>query len=155
MDGAGVLYETRDPFEIARLMAAVLDDRRIEEAILASQDAALQRLLAKDFAGTLLRHVDAVLATAPRQAPEVTWDFWGQFEQLERLEELRQFRPALFKALPLRDAGRGTRDAENSGASLPERDPAPHLSGPAPGVPDPGSRVPDRASRIPDPASRP
>jgi hypothetical protein len=30
----------------------------------------------------------------------VPWDFWAQFEQFERLEELRQFRPALFKALP-------------------------------------------------------
>ena len=36
--------------------------------------------------------------------PGVTWDFWAQFEQFDRFEELRQFRPALFKALPKREA---------------------------------------------------
>src|SRR5688500_1465674 len=55
MDGGGVLYDTKDPFDIARLMDAILDDRRIEERVLASQDAALARLQAKNFAGTLLR----------------------------------------------------------------------------------------------------
>ena len=35
MDGGGVLYDTTDPLEIARLMEAVLDDPRIEEAVLA------------------------------------------------------------------------------------------------------------------------
>ena len=45
MDGGGVLYDTKDPFEVARLMAAVLDDRRLEDAVVASQDAALERLL--------------------------------------------------------------------------------------------------------------
>jgi L-malate glycosyltransferase len=100
MDGGGVLYDTTDPFEIARLMVGILDDLRIEESVVASQDAALDRLMRKDFAGTLLRHVDSVLQGPARQAPEVTWDFWAQFEQFERLEELRQFRPALFRALP-------------------------------------------------------
>ena len=41
MDGGGVLYDTTDPFEIARLMEAVLDDPAVEEGILRSQDAAL------------------------------------------------------------------------------------------------------------------
>ncbi len=100
MDGAGVLYEGRDPIEIARLMEAVLDDPRIESAVTASQDAALGRLLAKDFGGTLLRHVERVACMPPRPAPEVAWDFWQQFEQFERLEELRQFRPAIYRALP-------------------------------------------------------
>ena len=54
----------------------------------------------RDFAGTLLRFVDEVLARPPRPAPDVAWDFWAQFEQFERFEELRQFRPALFQALP-------------------------------------------------------
>jgi glycosyltransferase involved in cell wall biosynthesis len=100
MDGGGVLYDTTDPVEIARLMEAVLDDRDLEDAVLRSQDAALERLLGKDFAATLLRFVDGVQAGPPRDAPEVAWDFWAQFEQFERLEELRQFRPALFQALP-------------------------------------------------------
>ncbi len=101
MDGGGVLYETKDAFDIARLMEAVLDDPRMEDAVVQSQDAALQRLRQKDFGGTLLRFVEATLAMPLREAPEVAWDFWQQFDQFERLEELRQFRPALYRALPL------------------------------------------------------
>ena len=100
MDGAGVLYETRDPAEVARLMDAILSDIDIEERIVASQDAALDRLRRKDFAGTLRRFVDGLLQRPPRQAPDVAFDFWAQFEQFERLEELRQYRPALYRALP-------------------------------------------------------
>jgi glycosyltransferase involved in cell wall biosynthesis len=100
MDGGGVLYDSKDPFEIARLMAAILDEADVEDAIVASQDAALARLLAKDFGGTLLRFVDEVRATPPRPAPEVPYDFWPMFDQAERLEELRQFRPAVYRALP-------------------------------------------------------
>jgi glycosyltransferase involved in cell wall biosynthesis len=100
MDGGGVLYGTKDALEVARLMEAVLDDPRVEAAVVASQDAALARLRAKDFAGTLLRQVDGALSRPARPAPEVAWDFWQQFDQFERLEELRQFRPALYKALP-------------------------------------------------------
>jgi glycosyltransferase involved in cell wall biosynthesis len=110
MDGGGVLYDTTDPFEIARLMEAVLDDPDLEEAVLRSQDAALARLRAKDFGATLLRFVDEVRRGPARQAPEVSWDFWAQFEQFERLEELRQFRPALFQALPA-EPGFGARDS--------------------------------------------
>jgi len=106
MDGGGVLYDTQDAGEIARLMDAVLDDPRIEEAVLASQDSALARLRARDFAGTLRRFVEDAAAAPPRDAPEVPWDFWPQFDQFERLEELRQFRPALYKALP-EDPGLG------------------------------------------------
>jgi hypothetical protein len=81
-------------------MDAVLDPR-IEEAVLQSQDVSLQRLRARDFDATLLRFVDQTLAMPPREAPEVSWDFWYQFEQFDRFEELRQFRPALYKALPI------------------------------------------------------
>ena len=75
MDGGGVLYETKDPHHVARLMEALLDDPAVEEAVLASQDAALARLLARDFGGTLLRFVDQVAAAPPREAPPVAWDF--------------------------------------------------------------------------------
>jgi hypothetical protein len=110
MDGGGVLYDTKDPVHVARLMAAVLTSPEIEDAVLASQDAALARLRAKDFAATLLRFVDQVIATPPRPAPEVAWDFWQQFDLFERLEELRQFRPALYQALPASaEAPAGTR----------------------------------------------
>jgi glycosyltransferase involved in cell wall biosynthesis len=100
MDGGGVLYDTTDPFEIARLMEAVLDDPHLEDAVLQSQDAALDRLRRRDFSSTLVGFVDQVAAAPPRPAPDVAWDFWAQFDQFERLEELRQFRPALFQALP-------------------------------------------------------
>ncbi|MGH9310344.1 MAG: glycosyltransferase family 4 protein [Vicinamibacterales bacterium] len=100
MDGAGVLYDTKEPGEVARLVDAVAGDPAIERVIVAAQDAALDRLRARDFAGSLLGYVDAVLRRPPRPAPEVAFDFWAQFEQFERLEELRQYRPALFKALP-------------------------------------------------------
>lgn len=100
MDGGGVLYDTKDPLHIARIMSALLDDPALEEAVVSSQDAALARLQRSDFAGTLVRYVDQVSAMPPRPAPEVAWDFWAQFDQFERLEELRQFRPALYRALP-------------------------------------------------------
>ena len=106
MDGGGVLYDTKDPAYVAAIMAAVLDDADLEASVVASQDAALDRLRARDFAGTLLRFVARVADLPPRAAPEVTWDFWQQFEQFERLEELRQFRPALYRALPEGDEGR-------------------------------------------------
>jgi glycosyltransferase involved in cell wall biosynthesis len=100
MDGGGVLFDTQDPVEVARIMEAVLDDPRVEDGVLASQDAALERLRARDFAGTLVRFVGDTSSTPPRPAPEVPWDFWQQFDQFERLEELRQFRPAVYRALP-------------------------------------------------------
>ena len=140
MDGGGVLYHTKDALDIARLMEAVLDDARIEDAVIESQDAALQRLRGKDFGGTLLRFVEETVAMPPREAPEVAWDFWQQFEQFERLEELRQFRPALYRALPIGpvEPGSGTRD------------PGPDQSQPAL-----GSQSGSSGSRPPDPGSRP
>ena len=131
MDGGGVLYDTKDPLQIARLMDAVLDPR-MEDAILQSQDASLERLRAKDFGRTLLRFVEHALAMPPREAPDVSWDFWYQFDQFDRFEELRQFRPALYKALP-----------EPPGSAM--RDPGSASSN------QPGSS----GSRIPDPGSRP
>ena len=97
-------------------MEAVLDDPAVEEGIVQSQDAALARLQARDFSGTLLRFVDEVIARPPRPAPAVAWDFWAQFEQFERFEELRQFRPALFQALPQLAAG-GSRLEDGAHAS--------------------------------------
>jgi glycosyltransferase involved in cell wall biosynthesis len=104
MDGAGVLYDTKNFAEVAKVMDAVLGDPTLQEAIVASQDAALQRLLNRDFSGTLLRFVDQVRRCPPRPAPEVAFDFWAQYEQYERLEELRQYRPSLYRALPERGA---------------------------------------------------
>jgi L-malate glycosyltransferase len=125
MDGGGVLYATKDPMEVARLMAAILDDETVEAHIIAAQDAALARLRRKNFAGTLLRFVDQVRALPARPAPPVTWDFWSQFDQADRLEELRQFRPAAYRALaqPAEDRGprievRGPRSGNTERSNL-------------------------------------
>jgi glycosyltransferase involved in cell wall biosynthesis len=144
MDGGGVLYETKDALDIARLMEAVLDPR-IEDAVVRSQDASLERLRARDFDGTLLRFVEETLAGPPREAPEVAWDFWQQFNQFERLEELRQFRPSLYRALPVEPFVPGSVvRGPGSDSSLP------------PQIPDARSRKPNGSSgsRIPDPGSR-
>jgi glycosyltransferase involved in cell wall biosynthesis len=124
MDGGGVLYDTKDPHEIARLMAAIVDDARLEDAVLSTQDAALERLRRRDFDATLLKYIEGVLRSAARPAPEVAWDFWAQFDQFERLEELRQFRPALYKALP-EAPGLVARDSGLGNAGHPLRQPSP------------------------------
>ena len=131
MDGGGVLYRAKDPFDIARVMAAILDDGDLEDEVIATQDAALDRLLERDFGGTLLRFVDQIRASSPRPAPEVPYDFWAMFDQAERLEELRQFRPAIFRALPMREA-RGVRRDNPTEASEPAGSDAPRASRIAP-----------------------
>jgi glycosyltransferase involved in cell wall biosynthesis len=142
MDGGGVLYETTDAFEIARLLDAVVDDSAIEEAVLQSQDAALDRLQQRNFGGTLLSFVDRLARAPSRPAPDVAWDFWAQFDQFERLEELRQFRPALFQALPdddsSRDSGVGSRDSATRTVK-PEATPR----APGPRDQDPESPIPN------------
>jgi glycosyltransferase involved in cell wall biosynthesis len=100
MDGGGVLYDTTDPAEVAMLMDLVASDTALQDRILASQDAALGRMRAQDFGGTLLTYVDRVLATRRTPTHRVAWDFWPQFETIERLEQQRLFRPSIYKALP-------------------------------------------------------
>ncbi len=100
MDGAGVLFDRPDPMEVAALIDLVVGDTGLQERILAGQDAALARLRARDFGGTLLQFVDRVRAMPRRSHPAVTADFWEQFEATERLEYLRVMRPSLYKALP-------------------------------------------------------
>ena len=100
LDGGGVLYEDRDPHHVAALVDAVLSDRAIADNVLAAQDAALERLIGKDFGGTLLGFVDRIASSPRRAEPHVAFDFWDQLRAYERLEELRMFRPAIFKGLP-------------------------------------------------------
>jgi glycosyltransferase involved in cell wall biosynthesis len=100
MDGAGVLFDTREPIEIARLMDAVLSDQRASDAVIAGQNAALARLQARDFEGTLLGFIDQVLASPRRPRHEIAWDFWDQLRLAEELDELRQYRPAIYRGLP-------------------------------------------------------
>jgi glycosyltransferase involved in cell wall biosynthesis len=100
MDGGGVLYDGKDPDEVAAVIAAIASDERLRDAVLDAQDQALARLLAKDFGGTLLGFVDRAVSMPAPPHPGVTFDFWHQYEQAERLEALRRYRPALFRALP-------------------------------------------------------
>ncbi len=99
MDGGGILFDTKDPGHVADLMDAMLSDVDLQERILATQDAALGRLVHQDFAGTLLSHVER--AFGPRRGRvNVTDDFWQQFRHSEQLAELRLERPSIYSALP-------------------------------------------------------
>jgi L-malate glycosyltransferase len=100
MDGGGVLYETKDPLEVARLMDTIVADRGLQQRIVDEQLAAVERLQARDFGGTLLRFVDEILSRPRAPQPKVAFDFWGQFDVAQELEEVRLFRPALYHALP-------------------------------------------------------
>lgn len=101
MDGGGVLYQTRDPGLVAAIVHGLLSEAELEEQVLAAQDAALARLRARDFDGTVLKFVRQILADPRRPMPPVAYDFWRQFTLAEELEALRQTRPAAFRALPL------------------------------------------------------
>ncbi|HJZ70358.1 MAG TPA: glycosyltransferase [Vicinamibacterales bacterium] len=101
MDGAGVLFEDRDPLHVARLIDAIVSDAALQDRIVEGQLAAVDRLRSKDFAGTLLGFVQEILAKPRTPGPRVTFDFWGQFDAAQELEELRMYRPAIFQALPV------------------------------------------------------
>lgn len=100
MDGAGVLYTNKDPLHVAALIDAVVSDRDLQGRIIDGQFAALDRLEAKDFGGTLLSFVDRMLATPRRPHPPIAFDFWDQMKLQEELEELWVYRPSAFRALP-------------------------------------------------------
>ena len=100
MDGAGVLYEDKDPMYVAALMDAVLSDSSLQDSIIQGQLDAVARLRSKDFAATLIGFVDQILAAPRARKPRVAFDFWQQFDAAEELEELRLYRPGIYKALP-------------------------------------------------------
>jgi glycosyltransferase involved in cell wall biosynthesis len=100
MDGAGVLFDDKDPVHVATLMDAILSDAPLQERIVEGQLAAVDRLRSQDFAGTLLRFVDQIVASPRAPLPKVTFDFWHQFDAAQQLEEVRLDRPSAYKALP-------------------------------------------------------
>jgi len=100
MDGAGILYEDKDPSHVASLMDTVLSNVDVQDALIDGQLAAVDRLRSKDFGGTLLRIVNQVFGSRRAQAPRVTFDFWHQFDAAEELEELRLDRPSIYRMLP-------------------------------------------------------
>lgn len=101
MDGAGVLFEEKDPVLVASLINAVVTDSGVREAILDAQTASLTRHRTRGFDRILLGHLDRMLSAPRKPMPDVAWDFWRQFEEAEKLEELRQYRPSAYKALPM------------------------------------------------------
>ena len=113
MDGGGVLYDRKDPGHVASIMHGILSETTLLDEIVRSQDAALARLMQKDFGGTLLGFVDRVRRSPRIDPPLLTPDFWRQYETLEELEELRRHRPAAYLALPKHPKdrrGQGTGD---------------------------------------------
>jgi glycosyltransferase involved in cell wall biosynthesis len=100
MDGGGILYETREPARVAAIVHGLLSEPGLEEEVLAAQDAALDRLRARDFDATVLQFARQILDGPRRPLPAVAYDFWRQFTLAEELEALRQTRPAAFRALP-------------------------------------------------------
>jgi L-malate glycosyltransferase len=100
MDGAGVLYQIKDPRHVAALMDGILSNCQLQEAIIGGQLGALQRLRSKDFAGTLMGFVESILNSPRAPRPHVAVDFWQQFDAAEKLEALRLYRPSAYKALP-------------------------------------------------------
>jgi glycosyltransferase involved in cell wall biosynthesis len=100
MDGAGVLYDDKDPRSVAALIDAIVSDSRLQDAIVRGQLAVVGRLQNADFAGTLLGFVDDILASPRAPKPRIAFDFWEQFDAAQTLEELRLYRPAAYQALP-------------------------------------------------------
>ena len=100
MDGAGVLYDDKDPRYVASLIGAIVSDAELEDRIIDAQLAAVERLQSKDFRGTLLGFIDQILAAPRAPRPSVAFDFWQQFDDAQALEELRLYRPSIYKALP-------------------------------------------------------
>jgi glycosyltransferase involved in cell wall biosynthesis len=126
MDGAGVLYTSKDPLHVAGLINAVVDDPAVARRIVDGQYRALDRLEAKNFAATLLRHLDTMLASPRREHPLVAFDFWDQVDQAEQYDEIKRYRPAAFHALPI-DPGAGHRapfDSARDEASVAQDKPA-------------------------------
>jgi glycosyltransferase involved in cell wall biosynthesis len=105
MDGGGILFTSKDPAHVAGLIDIVVSDPALQARIVAGQNAALDRLRAKDFRATLLGFVDRVLHGPGRPPARVAGDFWRQVELAERLDQARQERPSLYKALPRPPAG--------------------------------------------------
>ena len=101
MDGGGVLYTTTEPRDVAAIVQRVIENRDVQDDMLARQDAALDRLQAQDFEGMVTRIVRDILASPRIPHAPVAPDFWRQFVQAGELETIRQSRPAAFRALPL------------------------------------------------------
>ena len=100
MDGGGVLYDRKDPRYVASIMHTVLSDNSLQDQVLESQDAALQRLQRRDFGATLMRFISQVTQSPRMPPPSVLPDFWTQYAWCEHLAAIRPRRPSAYLALP-------------------------------------------------------
>ncbi len=114
MDGAGVLYTDKSPLHVAALVNAIVDDPSLRAAIVEGQYAALDRLEAKDFGGTLLGFIDRMLANPRRPHPPVAFDFWDQVKQAKEFEEIKSYRPSAFLALPVKGSDQEHEDTKDT-----------------------------------------
>jgi glycosyltransferase involved in cell wall biosynthesis len=103
MDGGGILVENKDPMTVASIVNELVTNGAFRDAIIAGQDAALDRLTARDFGATLLRFVEQVKRQPRLARPRVAPDFWEQVDLAQRLSEIRMRRPAAFMALAADD----------------------------------------------------
>ena len=107
LDGGGVLVDTKDPFIVAGMIHAIATDPVLQERVLAAQSAALHRLEARDFGGTLLRFIEQVKRSPRIQRPPVVADFWEQVAHSQELADLRLHRPGAFQAASQRPSEPG------------------------------------------------
>jgi glycosyltransferase involved in cell wall biosynthesis len=100
LDGGGILLRDKHPLKVASLINEVVSNSSLQQRVICTQDAALARLEARDFAGTLLHFIDQVQQRPRVPHPRTAFDFWDQVQLAEELEEIRMYRPAAFEALP-------------------------------------------------------
>ena len=103
MDGGGVLIPDKNPAEVAALVDMLVTNDAFAEKVIATQDAALARLQARDFGGMVLGFVDRVVNQPRLPHPVTNRDFWDQVKIADELEDMRAHRPAAFQALPARE----------------------------------------------------
>ncbi len=85
MDGAGILYESKDATQVAACVDAVVRDEALRDRIVEGQDRALDRLRARDFRALLLGFVDGVLQSPPAAPVSVAPGFWQQFAHVDKV----------------------------------------------------------------------
>ncbi len=100
MDGAGVLFDDRDPRHVAAVIDAIVSNADLQDAIVAvssPRSAGCRRRISR--ARCSASSIE-ILATPRPPLPQVAPDFWRQFDEAEILDEVRKYRPAAFKRLP-------------------------------------------------------
>ena len=84
-------------------MDQIVTDAGLQERIVGSQDAALERLESKDFGGTLLGFVRQIRTVAAAEHPPIAFDFWDQVEARGRTRRNQGVSAAAYQALPKRE----------------------------------------------------